>query len=178
MHADMHADLHADVRAALAAPAASAMTVSLARSTVQETLDSGLGTAPLRRLIAYYTHGPAQTSFGETAIREDIAWVQAHLDAWMRRQTQAQDDARALLKTLHTHHSVAGTRDAEELLAAAQAIRRTPDHWLNQPWADELLGRWNESLFSAVMKARQWLAAQLPAPPPVHADVPVCRESG
>lgn len=152
-------NLHATVRDALAKanPAARAIESTLLQTPL-DAAEPGLGPAALRRLYAFYAHG-ASSGLGDEQVGADLAWLVDHFDEWVARQEQAQQDARSLFETLRATHPLpaAGQRSAVPMLDQARALRRTPDHWMNQPWAQRLMGRWTEDLTEAVAEGRRWL---------------------
>jgi hypothetical protein len=143
------------------------MGSTLLQATLDETLTSGIGPLPLRRLYAFYAHGVWKDRIAEEQVRADLAWLAEHFDTWVTRQEQAQQDARELFHILHTNHplpTVDEPDQAARMLRRALALRADPDHWANQPWMEPLMGRWTDSLPDTVAAARQWLAERS-APP-------------
>lgn len=157
-------DLHVEVRNALAAHpgAAPAGSTLLSLPTYDEVLGSGVGPLPLRRLYAFYGHAEARDCLDQAQVRADLAWAAEHLDAWVARQEQAQQDAREMLATLYANYPLPAVDDEQDparaMLLRARAVRAAPEHWVHQPWTQRLMGRWTEDLPDAVAAARTWLA--------------------
>lgn len=137
------------------------VTTLVAQPDATSILDSGVGPAPLRRLVAFYVHAEARSVFTEATLREDIVWVNEHLPRWISRQEQAQRDAREVLTMLQTVAPLPAIDEprmsSRGLSESMRQLRAMPDHWINQPWSNDLFGRWTEDLSIAVTAARQWL---------------------
>lgn len=153
--------LHVTVRDTLADanPAVKAMWSAILQRSPDSAF-SDVGPAPLRRLCAFYAEGWS-SGFTEKQIRADLSWVTDHLAQWVRQQEQAQQDAHSLLQALHEAFPLPAAVDVRgvdvPLHERARALRRTPQHWLHQPWAQRLMARWTEDLRDAVVDARHWL---------------------